>query len=148
MQQPHNQSDRNKKRRSFLIFSIIFFLAVIVWLIFWYFVIPGSSRLQPPCAFYVATGLYCPGCGSTRATHALLHGHLLQSLRFHPLFAPLLPFVLFLLFRFFYTGFTGKEIRIPGSKILYFALAVLIILFAILRNIPIPIFDILRPPVF
>lgn len=31
----------------------------------------------PPCAFHMLTGLYCPGCGGTRAVRALMHGRLL-----------------------------------------------------------------------
>ena len=38
----------------------------------------------PPCAFHMLTGLYCPGCGGTRAVRALMHGRLLLSLRLHP----------------------------------------------------------------
>ncbi|MCM1569521.1 MAG: DUF2752 domain-containing protein [Roseburia sp.] len=38
-----------------------------------------------PCAFYSLFGLYCPGCGGTRAVLALLQGHFLQSLWYHPL---------------------------------------------------------------
>ena len=40
--------------------------------------------LIPHCFFHRITGYYCPGCGGTRATSALLHGHFLQSLYFHP----------------------------------------------------------------
>lgn len=38
----------------------------------------------PPCLFHRLTGLYCPGCGGTRAFIALLHGRFLQSLLYHP----------------------------------------------------------------
>lgn len=38
-----------------------------------------------PCLFQVTTGLYCPGCGGTRATFFLLHGELMKSLQYHPL---------------------------------------------------------------
>lgn len=43
-----------------------------------------SIRL-PPCMFHSITGYDCPGCGGTRAVAALLHGHLLQSVCYHPL---------------------------------------------------------------
>lgn len=39
----------------------------------------------PPCILHSLTGLYCPGCGGTRAVSALLHGRLLRSFFFHPL---------------------------------------------------------------
>ena len=41
----------------------------------------------PPCVFNTVTGLYCPGCGGTRAVRALLHGHLIKSVWYHPFVA-------------------------------------------------------------
>ena len=43
------------------------------------------GRLALPCIFHSVTGLYCPGCGGTRALRLLLHGDILQSLYYHPL---------------------------------------------------------------
>jgi len=43
------------------------------------------NQVFPLCGFYRITGYYCPGCGGTRAVVALLHLHILQSLRCHPL---------------------------------------------------------------
>lgn len=41
-------------------------------------------RFTMPCVFYTLLGLYCPGCGGTRAIEALLHGEWLASLWYHP----------------------------------------------------------------
>ena len=38
-----------------------------------------------PCPFQFLTGLYCPGCGGTRAVWLLLTGHVLLSIQYHPL---------------------------------------------------------------
>lgn len=38
-----------------------------------------------PCVFQRLTGLYCPGCGGTRAARYLLHGEIAKSLQYHPL---------------------------------------------------------------
>lgn len=38
-----------------------------------------------PCVFLQVTGIYCPGCGGTRAVDALLRGQLIQSFLYHPL---------------------------------------------------------------
>ena len=37
------------------------------------------------CPFRRVTGVWCPGCGMTRAVGWLAHGDLHQSLRYHPL---------------------------------------------------------------
>ena len=36
------------------------------------------------CSFHALTGLYCPGCGGTRAVVYLFKGDILRSFRFHP----------------------------------------------------------------
>ena len=38
-----------------------------------------------PCFFTTVLGIYCPGCGGTRALIAMLHGHFLKALWYHPL---------------------------------------------------------------
>lgn len=38
-----------------------------------------------PCLFQLVTGLYCPGCGGTRAAVYLLRGQVITSLVYHPL---------------------------------------------------------------
>lgn len=50
--------------------------------VYLYFIAP---RFSWPCAFFLVSGLYCPGCGGTRAVEALFHGKLLLSLWYHPL---------------------------------------------------------------
>jgi hypothetical protein len=42
---------------------------------------PSAHHFYPVCQFHQLTGLNCPGCGSTRALYALLHGRLLTALR-------------------------------------------------------------------
>jgi len=44
-----------------------------------------SGRLSVPCVLYETTGLYCPGCGSGRAIHALLHGRIREAFFHNPL---------------------------------------------------------------
>lgn len=39
---------------------------------------------SPKCVFKVLTGYDCPGCGSQRAFHALLHGRLADAWGFNP----------------------------------------------------------------
>lgn len=41
--------------------------------------------IHMPCIFHALTGLYCPGCGGTRAVKYLLAGQIGKSLQYHPL---------------------------------------------------------------
>lgn len=45
----------------------------------------GMIRQGAPCLFRLVTGLYCPGCGGTRALKAFLRGDLILSFLYHPL---------------------------------------------------------------
>ena len=46
--------------------------------------------MLPECNFYKWTGLYCPGCGATRAAIELMNGDILLSLRQNVLIVVLL----------------------------------------------------------
>jgi len=60
---------------------------------------PGVARGYPPCPLHLVTGLYCPGCGSLRALHQLLHGHVTRAFSLNPLLVLSLPFLAFLSLR-------------------------------------------------
>jgi len=58
---------------------------------------PAGSSLFPPCPFRAATGgLLCPGCGTLRGLHQLLHGHLGRALALNALMVVSLPFFAYL----------------------------------------------------
>jgi hypothetical protein len=40
---------------------------------------PATAGFYPPCLFRTLFGLPCPGCGSLRALHQLLHGNLASA---------------------------------------------------------------------
>ena len=54
---------------------------------------PATSSIFPPCLWRAATGWLCPGCGSARALHALVHGRVLDALAFNPLTVAAIPIV-------------------------------------------------------
>ncbi len=56
---------------------------------------PEQPGHYPTCPFLAISGLYCPGCGSLRAIHALTQGDVLGALERNPLAVALLPFVAF-----------------------------------------------------
>jgi hypothetical protein len=40
---------------------------------------PATTGVYPPCLFRTFLGAQCPGCGSLRAAHQLLHGNFQQA---------------------------------------------------------------------
>ena len=61
-----------------------------------YAFVDPASHLFPRCIFLTLTGLQCPGCGSQRAIHALLTGHLSQAWHFNALLVVSIPFIILL----------------------------------------------------
>ena len=51
-----------------------------------FFFNPATHPIYPVCQFHRLTGLNCPGCGMTRALHALLHANFATALRDNALF--------------------------------------------------------------
>lgn len=52
---------------------------------------PARGTPLPACRFHQMTGLQCPGCGATRATHHLLNGRVRQAFYFNAFFVATLP---------------------------------------------------------
>ena len=101
----------------------------------------------PPCWFYTVTGLHCPGCGTGRAAVALTNGKIALAFRNQPLMMLLLPFVLYYLLKLYIAYVFGRDV-LPFFKIgVKFAVVLLavILLYWILRNIPIAPFTYLAP---
>lgn len=48
-------------------------------------IVPILENTGYTCIVYRLFGIYCPGCGGTRALSALLQGHFLVSAWYHPL---------------------------------------------------------------
>ena len=49
---------------------------------------------MPKCIFHELTGWQCPGCGSQRMLHALLHGELREAWHHNALLLMLLPLLI------------------------------------------------------
>ena len=107
---------------------------------------PATSGVFPPCPLHYLTGLYCPGCGSLRALHALLHGDMRQAWAMNPLTLIVLPFVAYGLASQVLLQLRGKglpEVMLPANAIR--ALGLVIVLFGVLRNLPLHPFNLLAP---
>jgi hypothetical protein len=110
------------------------------------FINPSEVDFLPKCPLFSITGIYCPGCGSQRATHQLLNFNFFGVLNQNILYAAGL--LLFLYHGIILTlnKFFGKNrynyIYHPKTPIV---ILFFIILFWILRNIPIYPFNLLAP---
>lgn len=100
---------------------------------------PGLYAWFPKCPFRSLTGLQCPGCGSQRAIHALLHGQVIAAFQQNALVPLAIPYLAI--------GFYMRAVQQPGRrllrwrKILYGGwaikiFAILVLLQFILRNLP------------
>ena len=109
-------------------FAVLAVCALIAW-----FVLHYVTLL--PCPSYTLLHIYCPGCGSTRAVGALMHGDVLLSLRQNPAIV-----VMLLLAALYYLEFAlkvwGVRFRIPLLHNMKFiaALLVLWVAYAVVRN--------------
>jgi len=59
--------------RRWLVYGCALALAVMAGVVYFAFD-PSQAGFFPRCTFLTLTGYKCPGCGSQRALHALLHG--------------------------------------------------------------------------
>lgn len=107
---------------------------------------PATSGIFPPCPLRYLTGWYCPGCGSLRAIHQLLHGNLRAAWAMNPLTVVLLPFLSYGLISSLLFEFRGRGLPEPFLRAAWIrALCAAIILFGIVRNLPMHPFDLLAP---
>lgn len=128
-----------KKRTRILLWIFLgtSFLAIGGACFFLYHHSPFESTLSI-CPMYRFFHLYCPGCGLTRAFYLLLHGHPLLALRQNPVALPLLLFVLYLLLAEIFSYLFPRPI-LPRPELplpLIFIMLGVLVLFAVLRNIP------------
>jgi len=53
---------------------------------------PTTVHFFPRCVFHELTGLQCPGCGTTRALHHLLHGDIAGAFHYNAMLFVVVPF--------------------------------------------------------
>ncbi|WBO83896.1 DUF2752 domain-containing protein [Hymenobacter yonginensis] len=112
-----------------------------------YFRLNPAHYPFPRCPVNWLTGLHCPGCGTQRALHALLHGRLTEAVGFNLLAATLAPLVALGLLHEARLQLSGQPRR---RTLLYrpwlaWGIVGLTVMFTVLRNLPGPLGTWLAP---
>lgn len=125
--------DKNKKR----IVTAILLPVLILFAVIYYRTDPIESIYFPKCMIRTLTGYDCPGCGSQRAIHHLLHLNIGDALRANALVVVMIPYISAGLW-FEYAGKKEKYPvayrRIFGRRMMLIVL-IAIIAFTVIRNI-------------
>ena len=104
----------------------------------------SNTSVLPGCAFHFVTGLDCPLCGATRGLRQLLRGHPLAALDYNLLLIVIVPAALLS-----YLTWAGARLGLwqptwAVGRGLSRVVTVTLVLFAIVRNLPIPTLHWLR----
>jgi hypothetical protein len=98
---------------------------------------PTNNGWFPQCPFHAATGLDCPGCGLTRATHAALNGDFAAALDFNLLIILLAPLALYGFLAMISAAVRGRGLPFPQIPIwAAWTFGAVLIVFGVLRNLP------------
>ncbi|MFN2261584.1 MAG: DUF2752 domain-containing protein [Psychroflexus sp.] len=113
-------------------------IASIAIVVFYFNFSPNNFNFFPKCPFYLVTGLHCPGCGSQRAFHEILHGNFIAGIQ-HNLLIVLA--VLVIAYKFFVFFKNNKNPKKLSQNLLYhnatpWVTLILVVGFWIIRNIP------------
>ena len=123
-----------KKKRTLIV--ILLFMALILFLII-YKKTYDIYHIGIPCIFHEITGLYCPGCGMTRAIFSLLNLNIKQAIKYNLLVVIVIPFIIIYIINYAYIWI--NNLKKDPSKIfpkwLWYILLIITILFGIIRNI-------------
>ncbi len=107
---------------------------------------PAENGIYPRCMFHSLTGYYCPGCGSQRAVHHLLHLNLTGVAGNNFLF---IPAALLLIYHYIHPWIALKFNRKLPNVFYYkktpWIILFVIVLFWFLRNLPFYPFLLLAP---
>ncbi len=102
-----------------------------------FFLDPSKQTFFPKCAFHMATGYSCPGCGSSRALYQLTHANVLEALRLNPGILCLLGMGVTDFGRYIRSATLAKPFRTLFANVwLVIGLVVGMLIYAVVRNLP------------
>ena len=117
-----SQIDKNKLKIS--IAGIMLISAFCIYFAF----NPEETEIFPPCPFHYLTGYDCPGCGSQRALHSILHLKLYKAATYNPLMVLFIPYITIGL----YMNYLGGKDRFPRTRKFLFGSTAIKVIFVII----------------
>ena len=120
--------------RRWIIYGAVVALAVLAAAVYFTFD-PSQAGFFPRCTFLTVTGYKCPGCGSQRALHALLHGDILAAWHYNAGLLVAIPIVAVYLVGELKRTTWSRYYRAISRPWIVYALLAAIILWWIGRNI-------------
>lgn len=122
----------NKQSNLLIAVSLVLILGL-----FYFSYNPANTQFFPKCPVNYVTGLSCPGCGSQRAIHELLHLNFKEAFAYNPLLVASIPYITLGI------AFSTESLktRYPKTrKFLYgqnawYVIMAILVLFFIFRNI-------------
>ena len=97
---------------------------------------PNEPGHYPTCPFHALTGLWCPGCGSLRALHALTQGDVAAAAGLNVLTVAVLPVLLVVFVRWTMRTWTGAPPILAVRPAYIWGLFGLVVAFGVVRNLP------------
>lgn len=97
---------------------------------------PNHGGFFLPCPLYQLTGLYCPLCGLTRATHDLASADVAGAMARNPLVIPILLLAVGLWSSWLVARWRGRPQEWRPPSWLPRVLAVVLVVFGLARNVP------------
>jgi hypothetical protein len=108
---------------------------------------PSQHSYFIPCPFKLATGYNCPGCGSQRAIHQLLHLNIVEAFKLNSFMVLSIPLIVYGLgtnvWNFIFE--TRLRVKLFYSNLFIYVYFGLAVLYWILRNISYYPFNLLAP---
>lgn len=112
---------------------ILVLIAIVGLCVYFYF--DPSDNFFPRCPFLMLTGYQCPGCGSQRAIHALLHGDVASAWHYNAVMVAAIPYIVVLLVAEFRRKSAPQFYRVVNSSFAIWTSAIVLISWWILRNL-------------
>lgn len=118
-------------RHTLIMWTIVGVVAMVVY----FFFDPATENFFPGCVFLKLTGLKCPGCGSQRAVHSLLHLDFAAAFRYNALLVVSLPVVFFLLVVEMLRTRRPRLYRRVHSQMVIWTIVAIVLVWWVLRNL-------------